>query len=46
MNRGQGPSAPVKPIESMLTGNDGVDQEELKKRLGSVQLLGGRSAGL
>ena len=41
MNRGAGPQNNILPAESMLTGMDGVDQEELQKRLGKVQLLGG-----
>ena len=37
--RGMGPKAAV--TESMLTGNQGVDQEQLKKKLGGANLLGG-----
>lgn len=37
--RGMGSTAAV--TESMLTGNAGADPEQLKKRLGGANLLGG-----
>lgn len=40
-NARRGMGAPAQQTESMLTGNKGVSQEEIKKRLGGANLLGG-----
>lgn len=41
-NNRRGMGGPAKPTESMLTGNQGVDQSKVNKQLGGVSLLGGK----
>lgn len=40
-NNRRGMGAVSKPVESMLTGNQGVTQAETNKKLGGANLLGG-----